>query len=419
MATTIVMPTLGLTMTEGSIESWYVQVGDTVNKGDVVADIGSEKLTGPVESPVDGVVLKLFAKEGDVLPIKEAMLIIGEAGESIEDEAAETGTDAGEGTGSGAAQETGEASTGASGPSTNVSTTGTPRPEGERIFATPLARKMASERGIDLSDVNGTGGNQRITRLDIERYVPSPAVQASSPVSQSVDAPAWGEGLSGMRKTIAQRMMRSVQTTAQVTNQRKVDVTRLMTFRQEIKAQVGEPLTKGEISINTLVTKAVILALKEHPSLNAWYHNGVHEVQEAVHIGMATDVENGLVVPVVMDADKLSLARLGQTITDVASQARQGTLAGNLYSGSTFTITNLGGSNIEYFTPIINLPEVAILGVGTLMDELVLDSDGDVVTRKQLPLSLTYDHQIIDGAPAAKFLETLSDLLNNPYKLIL
>ena len=134
---------------------------------------------------------------------------------------------------------------------------------------------------------------------------------------------------------------------------------------------------------------------------------------------MATDVENGLVVPVVMDADKLSLARLGQTITDVASQARQGTLAGNLYSGSTFTITNLGGSNIEYFTPIINLPEVAILGVGTLMDELVLDSDGDVVTRKQLPLSLTYDHQIIDGAPAAKFLETLSDLLNNPYKLIL
>ena len=134
---------------------------------------------------------------------------------------------------------------------------------------------------------------------------------------------------------------------------------------------------------------------------------------------MATDVENGLVVPVVMDADKLSLARLGQTITDVASQARQGTLAGNLYSGSTFTITNLGGSNIEYFTPIINLPKVAILGVGTLMDELVLDSDGDVVTRKQLPLSLTYDHQIIDGAPAAKFLETLSDLLNNPYKLIL
>lgn len=406
MATNIVMPTLGLTMTEGNIETWYVKVGDTVKKGDVVADIGSEKLTGPVESPVDGVVLKLLGQEGDVIPIKEPMLVIGEAGESLEttdeivipiDSADTTAPQA-------------------------ISNTAVPNKThdymGERIFATPLARKLAAERGINLAEVNGTGGNGRITRLDIERYVPIPVAPAVS-VAQTAASADYGVGLTGIRKTIAQRMMRSVQTTAQVTNQRKVDVTRLMEFRKEIKAQVVEPLTKGELSINTLVTKAVIMALKEHPTLNAWYHSGVHEVKAEIHIGMATDVEDGLVVPVVENADKLSLSHLGQTITELATQARQGTLPGNLYSGSTFTITNLGGANIEYFTPIINLPEVAILGVGTLLDELALDSEGEIIVRKKLPLSLTYDHQIIDGVPAARFLETLSDLLNNPYKLIL
>ena len=192
-----------------------------------------------------------------------------------------------------------------------------------------------------------------------------------------------------------------------------------MTFRQEIKEKVSHPLNKGELSINTLVTRAVILALQEHPQLNAWYHEGVHEIQEDIHIGMATDIEEGLVVPVIRGAKQMTLSQLGSAIASVASQARNGSLPGDLYSGSTFTITNLGGANIEYFTPVINLPEVAILGVGTLIDELALDSEGAVTVRKKLPVSLTYDHQIIDGAPASRFLETLSEYLNDPYRLIL
>lgn len=167
------------------------------------------------------------------------------------------------------------------------------------------------------------------------------------------------------------------------------------------------------------MTRAVILALQENRELNAWYHNGIHEVQEAIHIGMATDIEEGLVVPVIREADQMTLSQLGSTIASVASQARNGSLPGDLYSGSTFTITNLGGANIEYFTPIINLPEVAILGVGTLSDELALDTEGTVTVHQKLPLSLTYDHQIIDGAPASRFLETVSEYLNDPYRLML
>lgn len=409
MAKNIVMPTLGLTMTEGTIETLYFNEGDAINTGDVIAEISSEKLSSPVESPVSGTILKINVQEGDVLPIKEVIAIVGEEGEEVaSDEQDKDVPDVPE-----------EASEEVSSASTKEETSSKPRnqgSDGERIFATPLARKMAEEKGIDLSDVNGTGGNHRITRLDIDRYVPSEKVVSSV---QSKETATWGIGLSGMRKTIAQRMMESVQTTAQVTNHRKVDITNLMAFRKEIKEKVSRPLNKGELSINTLVTRAVILALQENRELNAWYHNGIHEVQEAIHIGMATDIEEGLVVPVIREADQMTLSQLGSTIASVASQARNGSLPGDLYSGSTFTITNLGGANIEYFTPIINLPEVAILGVGTLSDELALDTEGTVTVHQKLPLSLTYDHQIIDGAPASRFLETVSEYLNDPYRLML
>lgn len=213
--------------------------------------------------------------------------------------------------------------------------------------------------------------------------------------------------------------MRSVHTTARVTNQRKVDVTQLMAFRKEIAGKVNEPLTNGELSINTLLAKAVILALKETPEMNAWYYDGEYVQMEEVHLGIATALEEGLVVPVVRDAHQMALSQLGPAIRKVASDARQGTLDGGLYSGSTFSITNLGGYEIEYFTPIINTPEVGILGVGALQKELELDDDGGVVQKLKLPLSLSYDHQIIDGAPAAEFLSKIAAYLQDPYRLLI
>lgn len=409
MAAEIVMPKLGLTMTEGTVEKWFVKEGDEVAQDDPIVEISSEKLTNEVLAPEAGVIIKIVAEEGDVIPSRGVMAYIGKAGESVGGEAAEEAPEKPQAPKQ-EAQEKAAEQTPAKAPS---------REEGERIFITPVARKMAEEKGIDIRDVNGTGGNGRITRLDIDRYVPAAAPAEKAPEKAAAGTQEYGAGLQGMRKTIAERMMRSVHTTARVTNQRKVDVTQLMAFRKEIAGKVNEPLTNGELSINTLLAKAVILALKETPEMNAWYYDGEYVQMEEVHLGIATALEEGLVVPVVRDAHQMALSQLGPAIRKVASDARQGTLDGGLYSGSTFSITNLGGYEIEYFTPIINTPEVGILGVGALQKELELDDDGGVVQKLKLPLSLSYDHQIIDGAPAAEFLSKIAAYLQDPYRLLI
>lgn len=406
MATEILMPKLGLTMTEGTVEHWFVNEGDEVHAGDAVAEISSEKLTGEVVAPESGTIIKIVAQVGDVVPSKAPIAYIGKPGEQIGSPSPSAGTPEVQTVKTPVANEPAKTES-------NV------KDDGERIFITPIARKMAKELGIDIRNVVGTGGNGRITRLDILRYQAS--MEKASPATDSVPAASavsYGAGLAGLRKTIAQRMMRSVQTTAQVTNHRKVDITELMKFREDIKSKVKETLDNNELSINTLLTKAVVLALKDTPDMNAWYHNGEYIRVEEVHIGMATAVEDGLVVPVVKNAHLMSLSQLGAAIKKVTTEARQGTLDGSLYSGSTFTITNLGGYEIEYFTPILNTPEVGILGVGAIQKELALEN-GEVVEKLKLPLSLTYDHQIIDGAPAAEFLGKIADYLQDPYRLLL
>lgn len=409
MATEIVMPKLGLTMKEGTVDKWLVKEGDYVNEGDPLVDISSEKLTNEVEAPISGTVLKLVVKEGDVIPSQAVMAYIGEEGETI-DSAEETEEIEAK------VEQTKEKSAKKEKPSKEQTKEGK---SGDRVFITPVARKMAEEKGIDINDLNGTGGNGRITRLDVERYVPSEKeAKEEQVVSVGASDQEYGKGLEGMRKTIASRMMRSVQTTAQVTNQRKVDITKLMKFREEIKEKVDQPFNHGELSINTLLAKAVIMALKDKPEMNAWYYDDQHIKVDEIHIGIATAIDDGLVVPVVKDAHQMSLSQLGPAIRKVTSEAKSGSLDGSLYSGSTFSITNLGSLEIEYFTPIINTPEVAILGVGALQKELELE-DGKVSETLKLPLSLTYDHQIIDGAPAAEFLIKLAEYLQNPYKLII
>lgn len=415
MATEILMPTLGLTMTEGTVDEWLVQEGDTVSKGDPVATISSEKLSSDVEAPADGVIIQIVANVGDVIPIKKPMAYVGETGETVGD----AGGPASEVV-EAEVEEVGEVGEVETAPATVKAEV--PREAGERIFITPVARKMAEEKGYDIALINGTGGNGRITKRDIERYQPavdSPAVApvaAASPVAADVE---YGAGLQGMRKTIAQRMMRSVQTTAQVTLHRKANITRLMAFRKDMKEKVTMPLEQGQLSLNTLVTRAAILALKETPEMNAWYHNGEYILMDDVHIGMAVAVDDGLVVPVVKNAGVMNLTELGTRIGEVADQVRNGTLPGDLYSGSTFTITNLGQQGVEYFTPIINSPEIGILGVGTMVKELALDEEDNVVQEMKLGLSLTFDHQIIDGSPAADFLALIVNYLEDPYRLLL
>ena len=402
-------------MTEGTIENLMVKEGDEVSIGDVVAEISSEKLTSEVEANADGTIIKLVAKEGDTVACKAPMAYIGEPGEDVGDDRAPASEESTETLPDSDQKEDDPLPTGKPAQQTTNTNAGT---GGDRIFITPLARKMAEARGIDIQEVNGTGGNGRITKLDIERFVPEEKPAAKTEATQASDA-EYGAGLEGMRKTIAERMMRSAHSTASVTNQRKVDITKLMEFRSEMKERTNGTVDKSALSINTLLTRAVVLALKDMPEINAWYYNGEHIINEDIHIGMATDIGDGLVVPVIKNADHMTVSKLGESIKEVATKARQGTLEGDLYSGSTFSITNLGGAGIEYFTPIINTPEVAILGVGAMQSELAFDEDKNVVEKQMLPLSMTYDHQLIDGAPAAEFMQLVADYLEQPYRLIL
>ena len=412
MATEIVMPKLGLTMSEGLINQWLVKEGDTVAAGDPVLEISSEKLTSEVEAPTAGVILKIVKGEGETVPCKQVIAWVGQEGETVPDaESTEPKPDL---TAEESSSSPNQTETAGAAPAAAV------KHGGGRIFITPLARKIAEERGLDISYIKGTGGNGRITRRDVEAFnpasVPAPqpaAIQAAAPVSA-----AYGVGLTGMRKVIAERMMNSLQTSAQLTIHRKADVTSLLAFRKDIQSKVKEPLENGEIGITTLLTKAVTKALQDHPEVNAWYANGQYQVQSEIHIGIATALSDGLVVPVIPNADKRTLSDLGRTIKEQAAQARKGTLDASLYSGSTFSITSLGGQGVEYFTPILNTPEVAILGVGTIQKALALDEEGQVVEKQYLPLSLSIDHQVLDGAPASEFLAAIVSYLEDAYSLV-
>lgn len=400
MATEITMPKLGLTMTEGTVDNWAKKEGDAVSKGEVVCTISSEKLSYDIESSVDGTLIKILVAEGDDAECTAPIGYIGEPGEQVS------------GTASPAEPTSAPVEENKATSEEPKAQAAPERKAGERIFITPLARKLAAEKGFDIAQINGSGGNGRITRRDVQRHQPSMETTITAAPS------TVGAGLKGMRKTIAERMMHSLQSTAQVTIQQKADITNLLAFKKELQTKSSVPLKDGQLSITTLLSKAVILALKETPDMNAWYQDGSYEKQEAVHLGMAVAVADGLVVPVVEDADRMTLTELGKTLNSRITEARDGSLAGKHYSGSTFTISNLGKSGAEYFTPIINTPEIGILGVGSMQKQLAFDENREVVELKKLPLSLTFDHQILDGSPAAQFLGRIIFYLENPYSLV-
>ncbi|WP_139993910.1 dihydrolipoamide acetyltransferase family protein [Kurthia sp. Dielmo] len=394
MATAILMPKLGLTMTEGTVDAWYKQAGDSVEKGEVIATISSEKLTHDVEAPEAGVLQIVTAEEQEQV-CKEPIGYVGAAGEEVATVAVpEEPVISNEAT--------------AEAP---IEVKAPVRQQGTRIFITPIARKIAAERGYDYTQIPGTGGNGRITRRDVESYV---SVAEAAPVKAISNT---GEGLTGMRKVIAKRMHASLHDTAQVTLHRKANISSLMKFREKMKKKLGDE-GKASLGINVLLTRAVVLALKDHPEMNASYANGEHTKHEAIHIGMAVAVDAGLIVPVMRDATNQSLSQLADSLQNVATGARNNTLSSDLLSGSTFTISNLGHAGVEYFTPILNTPEIGILGVGALSTKLVFTKKGKVKEQQELPLSLTFDHQVVDGAPAGEFLQTICQYLENPYRLV-
>ncbi len=265
--------------------------------------------------------------------------------------------------------------------------------------ASPLARRLAREHDIDLAQVKGTGPQGRVTREDVER-----AIQAAEA------APGRGVPFAGMRRTIARRMTGSLQTMAQVTLCTEVDVTELVRLRERLRRDF-------DVTYTDLIVQTAARALEKHPRLNAYLDGDEICLCDRIHIGVAVALEEGLVVPVIRDANRKALREIARETKDLAQRAREGTLSMDEMTGSTFSVTNLGGYGIDGFTPIINPPEVAILGVGRIVEKPAAHR-GAVVLRQMMVLSLTFDHRIVDGAPAAEFLHTLAEMLEMPYLLL-
>ena len=435
MATEVLMPKLGLTMTEGLVDEWYKNEGDAVKKGEALCSISSEKLSGDVEADDDGTLLKIVVAAGDSTAVKTPIAYVGDAGETIS--AAATGPagaddapcassgagNAGAGGAGGAAESADENDAEAGAWRANRDTSG----DGKRIFISKVAEKMAKKHGIDYSKVKGTGGHGRITKRDMKAYIeahPSgdadsqEASDGAASASGVVAAPVTaGEGLTGMRKIIAQNMMHSLHSTAQLTLHRKVNVTDLLATVSEIKGNIGPGDEAKALSMNVLLIKAVAIALQKHPLLNAHYDGHEYEQCDDINIGVAVALDDGLAVPTVPNVVGQSLSQLKTVFHDRVDRAWNGDI--DTLAPGTFTITNLGTDGIEYFTPVLNVPEVAILGVGAQSTRLTLNGEGEIEEVVELPLSLTIDHQTVDGRTGAEFLSTLADVVAEPYRVLL
>ena len=413
MAFEVCMPQLGLTMEEGTVSQWIKHEGDAVKTGDVLLEITTDKLTNEVTSEHDGVLLKIVAQEGEDVPVKGLLCYVGQSGEAV-----------------GAAPAAAAAAPAApAAPVAPAAAAPVPAPVavgGARIRISPLARKTAAKLGVDVSGIVGSGPSGRIRQQDVLAAANAPKAAApvaaepapaAKPVSKTGLELMEGDTVSklaGMRKVVAQRMLQSHTEIPPVTQNTKVDVTELMKFRKMLLAETG-----NKYSVNDLILKATAKCLRQHPEVLVSL-DGDQIIQRAhVNLGMAVALDAGLIVPVIRDADRMGLDALSAAAKDLASRAKGNKLTPDEYKGSTFSVSNLGMFGIETFTPIVNQPDAAILGVCAMEDELVMDDEGNISKHQVMRLSFTYDHRLIDGAVAAKFVMALRDLLEKPMSIIL
>ena len=427
MSENIIMPKLGMTMKEGTVEEWFKSEGDTVEEGESIVTISSEKLTNDVEAPASGTLLKIKVQAGEDAKVKAVLGIIGEEGEDLGSDDDDSGETNQENKDNDTTSENQQASSNEE-QSDKKDTEKEAKPEQrDRIFISPLARNMAEDKELDITRIKGTGGNDRITKLDVQRVdsegydyegEAGTSDESVSSTAQNFDVSSIGEGLNPMRQRIAQNMRQSLNNTAQLTLHRKVNADRLLDFKARLSEELKDADQDVKLTVTALLAKAVVLALKEYGAMNTRYENGELTEYDDVHLGIATSLEDGLMVPVIDNADTKSIGTLAKEIKTSAEAVREGNTGDVQLSDATFTITNMGASGIEYFTPILNLGETGILGVGALAKELVLEGD-NVKQISRIPLSLTFDHQILDGAGAADFLKVLAKYIENPYLLML
>ncbi|MEN6350071.1 MAG: dihydrolipoamide acetyltransferase family protein [Syntrophomonas sp.] len=386
MATAIVMPKLGLSMKTGTLGKWLKNEGDSVKKGEALVEVMTDKITNKVESPADGILLKIISAKGTKLPVGGLMGVIGAAGEDIS-----------------ALLAAGPASSADAAPAAAA-------PAGGRVKISPAARKLAEENGLDYSRIAGTGPEGRITREDVEKAI-------EEGVGPADDRPALKVvPYEGMRKAIGDNMLSSWTGNAKVTHHISVDMSGILALRASINEGAKD---KDKISVTALLTKAVARAIEINPIVNTTLDGDEVKTLQDINIGMAVAVPDGLIVPVIRNANGKKLAEVNAEINDLAKRGRKNKLEPDEMSGATFTITNLGGyGSVDWFTPIINPPESAILGIGRTVEKPVVVK-GEIAARPMMGLSLSFDHRIIDGAPAAEWLAVLIGLIENPQKIFI
>lgn len=411
MAVEIVMPKLGMAMKEGTVSVWNKQVGDFVGKGELIASINSEKIEMEIESPAEGVVLEITVQEGQGVPPGTVICYIGQAGEKIIEVERNLQT----------------AKTEAAVAITQIeqAPSSTQTAIKDRVKISPVARKMAEAAHIDIGKLQGTGPGGRITKEDVQRAIEESArdVREVREEKQLKDMPSHHSDsvqrlpVTGMRRVIAERMQSSLHTSAQLTLTMKVDVTDLIAMQKQA-AETAQTHYETKLTVTDFVARAVVLSLRRHKQMNSAYIDDHIHVFDAVHLGMAVALDKGLVVPVIRNAENESLISLSKRIKEAAQRARQGQLSSDEMTGSTFTISNLGAYEVEHFTPILNPPEAGILGVGAVYSTPVYKGE-ELQRRTIMPLSLTFDHRVLDGAPAAAFLQAVKQYLEEPIFMLL
>ncbi len=399
MAVEVVMPKLGMAMKEGIITSWNIKAGDNVAKGELIASINSEKIETEIEAPADGTVLDIAVSEDEGVPPGTVICYIGKPNEKVEMQESTHVIE----------EKTSNI---------EVQNVQNQEPNGkevskQRIKISPVAKKIAKSENLDIKALVGTGPGGRITKADVlkalEERVANPEVPEQE---ESTVVP-----VTGMRKAIASRMHASLQNSAQLTLTMKVDVTDLVALHKDI-AEVVQKRYENKLTITDFVSRAIVLALREHKEMNSAYIDDAIHQFEHVHLGIAVALEKGLVVPAIRFANNLSLVELSKEIKDMAQKARAGSLSSDDMHGTTFTISNLGSFGIEYFTPVLNTPETGILGIGAI-EHVPVYKGKKFKKGSMLPLSLTFDHRVLDGAPAAAFLRTIKYYLEEPITILL
>ncbi len=398
MAVEVVMPKWGLTMKSGRIARWLVEEGAAVSAGMPLLEVETDKITNVVEAPCDGVLLEIVEVAGTTVPVMQVIARIGEAGEA-----------------GGAGQAPAQPAAGGA-------------QAGDGVRAMPAARRLARELGVDLATVTGTGRDGIIRERDVQEAAAraqqeaaqKPAA-AAAPAQAPAEAPAPAEGydlvpMEGMRKIIADNMHASLLNAAQLTVFVECDVTQTDAMRvQTLARHAGEEGYR--LSYNDIIAYAVCRALRLHPIMNSTLHeDGIH-VHHHVHLGIAVSLDNGLIVPNVKNADTFSLEELKTRVRDVSGRARKGGLSMDEITGGTFTISNVSMLGVDGFTPVLNPPETAILGVGRVQDKPAVHN-GTICIRKMMTLSLTFNHMVTDGGPAMNFLRCLADMLEQPVLML-